>query len=80
MLVLGPIIFGLIIGLIVGSLFKSSSYKFPLSAFIVIIISGILMAWQLGQFDFYNDVPISTGFVSGMIGLLIGNIIFARGQ
>lgn len=81
MLVLGPIIFGLLIGFIIGTRLKISSknsFKFTLSSFIVIFILTILMAWQLGPYPFYNDLPIATGFLSGAIGLLLGKLIFIK--
>ena len=83
MLVLGPFIFGFILGLILGSQIKKnpkSDVNFTIASFVVIIIAGIVMAWQLGQYPFYDDVPISTGFLSTLIGLLIGKLLFARGS
>ena len=83
MLVLGPIIFGFILGLILGSQIKKnpkSDINFTLASFVVILIAGVVMAWQLGQFPFYNDVPISTGFLSALIGVLVGKLLFARGS
>ncbi|MDO5848076.1 MAG: energy-converting hydrogenase B subunit J [Methanobrevibacter sp.] len=83
MLVLGPIIFGFILGLILGSQVKKnpeSGINFTISSFVVILIAGIVAAWQIGQFPFYNDLPIATAFVSALIGILIGKILFARGS
>lgn len=82
MLVVGPIIFGLIFGLIIGSQIKLnvSDAKFTLASFVVILICGILVAWQLGQYPFYNDLPISTTFVAGLIGVLVGKLLFARSK
>lgn len=82
MLVIGPIIFGLIFGLIIGSQIKLnvSDAKFTLASFVVILICGILVAWQLGQYPFYDDLPISAGFLSALIGLLIGKLLFARSK
>ncbi len=82
MLVVGPIIFGLIFGLIIGSQIKLnvSDAKFTLASFVVILICGILVAWQLGQYPFYDDLPISTTFVAGLIGVLVGKLLFARSK
>ena len=82
MLVIGPIIFGLIFGLIIGSQIKLnvSDAKFTLASFVVILICGILIAWQLGQYPFYDDVPVSTGFLSALIGLFLGKLLLARSK
>ena len=82
MLVIGPIIFGLIFGLIIGSQIKLnvSDAKFTLASFVVILICGILIAWQLGQYPFYDDVPVSTGFLSALIGLFVGKLLLARSK
>ncbi|MDR2873413.1 MAG: energy-converting hydrogenase B subunit J [Methanobrevibacter sp.] len=78
MLNLGPIIFGLIIGVIVGLTLKNNPDNpivFTKSSFIVILIVTIVVAWQLGPFPYYTDLPIATGFVSGAIGIIIGKSI-----
>lgn len=80
-IVLGPIIFGLIFGFIVGSQIKTGSNKairLTSASFIVIIISAIVMSWKIGQFPFYNDLPINSAFLFGFIGILIGNLICGR--
>ena len=82
MLSLGPIIFGLIFGLIIGSQLKLnvSDAKFTLGSFIVILIAGIITAWQLGNYPFYTELPISTAFLSALIGIFVGKLIFARSK
>ncbi len=82
MLVIGPILFGLIFGLIIGSQIRlgAGDAKFTLASFAVILIVGILFAWQLGQYPFYGDVPIATGFLSALIGLFVGKLLFARSK
>ena len=78
----GPIIFGLILGLIIGSQLKLkfADTKFTLTSVIAIIIAGILMAWQAGNFPFYVDLPISTAFLSALIGVIVGSLLFARSK
>ena len=46
MISLGPIICGLILGLIIGSQIKLNvtDAKFPLASFVVIVIAGIIVA------------------------------------
>ncbi len=82
MISLGPIIFGLILGLIIGSQIKlgNSDAKFTLGAFIVILIAGIIMAWLSGNYPFYNDVGLSTSFISALIGIFVGILLFARSK
>ena len=78
----GPIIFGLILGLIIGSRlrFNVNDTHFTLGSFAVIFIAGVILAWQLGNFPFYTDVPLSTGFLSALIGIFVGKLIFARSK
>jgi energy-converting hydrogenase B subunit J len=82
MLSLGPIIFGLILGLLIGSQMKLSvsDAKFTLASFIVILIAGIIMAWQSGNYPFYTDLPISTAFLSALIGIFVGKLLFSRSK
>lgn len=81
MISIGPIVCGLILGLIVGSQIKTgniSDTSFKASSYIVIIIAGLIMAWQLGEFPFYQYFPVSTGFASALIGILLSKFIIAR--
>jgi energy-converting hydrogenase B subunit J len=82
MLSLGPIIFGLILGLVIGSQIKLDigGAKFTLASFAVIFIAGIIMAWQIGNFPFYTDLPISTAFLAALIGIFVGKLLFARSK
>ena len=88
MLSLGPIIFGLILGLIIGSQIKLnvSDAKFTLGSFVVIFIAGILVAWQSGPYPFYTDSRLcsllfsKTAFLSALIGIFVGKLLFARSK
>ena len=82
MISLGPIIFGLLLGIIIASQFRLnvSDAKFTLASFVVILIAGIIAAWQLGSFPFYNDLPISTAFLSALIGIFVGKLLFSRSK
>lgn len=82
MLSLGSIIFGIILGLIIGSQIKLNvnDTHFTLGAFMIIIIAGIIVAWQSGNFPFYTDLPLSTAFLSALIGIFVGKLIFARSK
>ena len=82
MLSLGPIIFGLILGLIIGSQIKlnNNDTQFTLGAFVIVLIAGIIVAWQSGNYPFYTDLPICTAFLSALIGIFVGKLIFARSK
>lgn len=77
MLSLGPIIFGIILGVIIGSQIKLKccDSNFTWTSFVIIII-----AWQSGNYPFYTDLPISTAFVSALIGIFVGKLLFARSK
>ena len=81
MISIGPIIFGFILGLIIGSQIKTgniSDTSFKTASYVIIIIAGLIMAWPLGEFPFYDYFPLSTGFASALIGILLSKLIFAR--
>ena len=82
MLSLGPIIFGLILGLVIGSQIKPNigDAKFTLASFVAILIAGIIIAWQAGNYPFYTDLPMSTAFLSALIGIFVGKLLFARSK
>ena len=82
MISFGPIIFGLILGLLIGSQIKLnvSDAKFTLGSFVVILIAGLVVAWQSGNYPFYTDLPISTAFLSALIGIFVGKLLFARSK
>ena len=82
MLSLGPIIFGLILGVVIGSQIKLNNIdaKFTKASFIIILIAGIIVAWQSGNYPFYTDLPISTAFLSALIGIFVGRLLFARSK
>lgn len=78
LLYLGPVIFGFLIGFILGTRIKSNpenNINFTLGSYLVIFIAAIIMAWQLGAYPYYDDIPIATGFVSGAIGLILGKVL-----
>ena len=73
----GPIIFGFILGFILGSRIRDET--FPPSSYIVLILVLILVAWNLGPFPYYTDLPIATGFVAAAVGIMAGRILVGRG-
>ncbi len=77
----GPIIFGLLLGIIIGSQIRTGNMNdtsFKASSYVIIIIAGLIIAWQLGEFPFYDYLPLSSGFASALIGVLLSKFIFAR--
>ena len=66
MLLIWPMIFALILGLIIGSQIKlkNGDTHFTLGSFIVILIAGIIVA----------------SFLSALIGIFVGKLIFARSK
>ena len=80
-IVIGPILFGFLFGLIVGTRIhktEENSFKLTASAIVAILIGALLMSWNLGQFPFYGDFPITTAFISAIIGILIGSVLFGN--
>lgn len=77
-IVLGPVIVGLIFGFVVGTrihMKMENSFKFTASAIIALVVGVILMAWNLGQYPTYNDLPIATTFLAAIIGILLGSAL-----
>ena len=77
-LVIGPIIVAIIFGFVVGSrihLNLENSFTFTLSGIIALIIGVIIMAYGLGQYPTYDDLPIATAFLSAIIGIFLGSAL-----
>ena len=69
-LVIGPMIAAVLFGFVVGSrihLKLEHSFEFTLG-----------MSWNLGQFPFYNDLPIATTFLSAIVGILLGSALLGK--
>ena len=49
-----------------------------LGAIIALVIFAIFMSWNLGQFPFYNDLPIATTFLSAIVGILLGSALLGK--
>lgn len=75
MLYTGPVIFGFIIGFLAGVIMHktpTNGIKLNTSSWIAIIIGGIIVAWWLGTFPYYEGLPLGPGFVMAIIGAIIG--------
>ena len=77
-LYLGPTLFGLIMGLIVGAIMHktpTNGIKLNTSSWIAIIIGAIIVAWWLGTFPYYYGLKFGPGFVISIIGAIIGRTL-----
>ena len=77
-IVIGPIIIAFIFGFIVGSrlhLSEENSFKFTAGAIVALIVGGFIMAYDIGQFAPYKDLPIATVFLATIFGVLIGGAL-----
>lgn len=78
---IGPIAIGFLLGFILGTRIKTdpeSKLKFDKEVYIIVLIAAIGVAYFLGAFPYYNDVPLASGYVSAIIGILIGKLLFGR--
>ncbi|MDD6285997.1 hypothetical protein [uncultured Methanosphaera sp.] len=71
----GPTICGFIIGFLAGAIMHKNPTKgirLNTSSWIAIIIGGIIIAYWLGTFPYYQGLPLGPGFVMSIIGAIIG--------
>ena len=82
MIAIGPCILGFLLGAIIGSQIKTdniSDTSFSTSSYVIIFIAALIMAWQCGEFPFYEYYfPLSSVFLSAVLGVLLSKLIFAR--
>lgn len=77
-IVIGPIVIALIFGFIIGTrlhLKEENSFKFTAGAIVALIVGGLIMAYDIGQYANYQDLPIATVFIASIIGVLIGSAL-----
>lgn len=77
----GPVILGFLLGFILGSRIKfnpESGLNFTMGSYIVVFIAALAVAYFIGPFPYYVDVPLASGFVSAIIGVFIGKITLGR--
>lgn len=77
MFVWGPMLIAFLIGLVIGTRFKNYDY-FRFSSFVAILIVAIIFAYMIGQIPYYEGINISTPFISAVVGLIVGKVIFDR--
>lgn len=78
LLYLGPILFGFLIGFVLGTRIKNNSdsdIKFTIGSYAIIFIVAIIVAWQLGPYPYYDDIAVATGFISAAVGLILGKLL-----
>lgn len=78
---IGPIVLGLLLGFILGTRIKpvpESNLKFGVEVYAIVLIAAVIVAYFLGAFPYYQDFPLAVGFVSGIIGLIMGKLILGR--
>lgn len=82
-LIIGSVLFGFILGFILGSRIKKDDeigFNFTIGSYIVIFIASCFVAWQLGNYPYYTDFNFSTAFISSLLGIFAGKLVFARGS
>jgi len=78
---LGPVTLGFLLGFILGSrvkIFPESKLNFTLGSFIVIVLAAIIVAYLEGPFPYYLGLPLAPGFISGILGIIIGKLTLGR--
>lgn len=78
---IGPLVIGFILGFILGTRIKpspQSNLEFNAQIYVIVLITAIIVAYFIGPFPYYTDVPLASGFVAAIIGLIIGKLLFGR--
>jgi len=78
---IGPMALGLLMGFILGTRIKpvpESNLKFDKEVYAIVLIAAIAVAYYLGPFPYYKDIPLASGFVAAIVGIMIGKLIFGR--
>lgn len=78
---IGPLVLGFLLGFIMGTRIKvnqESGLKFDASVYLIFIIIAFIVAYLLGPFPYYQDLPLANGFVAAAVGIILGKLIFGR--
>lgn len=78
---IGPLVLGFFLGFILGTRIKPSPHsklKFDTEVYVITLIAAIVVAFLIGPFPYYEDFPLASGFLSAIIGLIIGKLAFGR--
>jgi energy-converting hydrogenase B subunit J len=78
---IGPLALGFLMGFILGTRIKpvpESKLKFDKEVYIIVIIAAIIVAYLLKPFPYYQDIPLASGFLAGMAGIIVGKLALGR--
>ena len=78
---IGPLIIGFLLGFILGTRIKpspESKLKFDKEVYAIVVIAGIIVAYWQGPFPYYQDIPLASGFLAGIVGIILGKLAFGR--
>lgn len=77
----GPMVLGLLLGFVLGSRIKlnpESKLKYDASVYLVFLIVAFIVAYLLGPFPYYKDLPLADGFVAAAVGIILGKLLLGR--
>ncbi|CDG65886.1 MAG: energy-converting hydrogenase subunit [Methanobacterium sp.] len=77
----GPMVLGLLLGFVLGSRIKlnpESKLKYDASVYLVFLIAAFIVAYLLGPFPYYKDLPLADGFVAAAVGIILGKLLLGR--
>jgi energy-converting hydrogenase B subunit J len=78
---LGPLVLGFLLGFVIGSRIRvnpESGLKFDASVYVIFLIIAFIVAYLLGPFPYYEDLPVADGFVAAAVGIIVGKLLFGR--
>ncbi|MBI5679737.1 MAG: energy-converting hydrogenase B subunit J [Methanobacterium sp.] len=78
---IGPLVLGFLLGFILGTRIKpnpKSKLKFDKEVYAIVLIAAVIVAYYIGPFPYYEDGPLASGFVAGIIGLILGKLTLGR--
>ncbi len=78
---LGPLVLGFLLGFVIGTRIRvnpESGLKFDASVYLIFLIIAIIVAYLLGPFPYYEDLPVADGFVAAAVGIIVGKLLFGR--
>ncbi|MCZ3366091.1 MULTISPECIES: hypothetical protein [Methanobacterium] len=78
---LGPLVLGFLLGFILGTRIKpvpESKLKFDKEVYAIVVIVAIIIAYYQGPFPYYQDIPLASGILSGIVGIIVGKLTFGR--
>ncbi|HOI39690.1 MAG TPA: energy-converting hydrogenase B subunit J [Methanobacterium sp.] len=80
---IGPLVLGFILGFILGTRIRinsESGLEFGASIYLIFLIIAFIVAYLLGPFPYYKDIPLANGFIAAAIGIIMGKLLFGRAK